>query len=279
VLPFLPGLELDAEDALAVPRTWVAAPLGALDVAAVLLPRLSNFTDLDPLVAEPGVHVRWVARAEELGRPDLVVLPGTRSTVSDLASLRERGLAEAIGALRDGPTPPLILGLCGGFQMLGRAIEDPQRIESTGAALGLGWLPVHTVFDPDKLTRLVHAVEIGSDERVTGYEIRHGRLRPQGEYRPWLVVDDEPVSASDATGTVLGTTVHGLFENDGFRTRFLADLAARRGRTWSPSGLSYAEVRQRQIDRVADACEQHLDVEAVWRLLESATFSRRAGGA
>ena len=100
VLPFLPGLDFDAEDGLAVARTWAAAPAGALDVAAVLLPRLSNFTDLDPLVAEPGVHVRWVAGPEELGRPDLVVLPGTRSTASDLASLRDRGLVAAIGALR-----------------------------------------------------------------------------------------------------------------------------------------------------------------------------------
>jgi adenosylcobyric acid synthase len=279
VLPFLSGLELDAEDAMAVPRTWAGAPPGALDVAAVLLPRLSNFTDLDPLVAEPGVHVRWVARAEELGRPDLVVLAGTRATVSDLASLHERGLVAAIASLRDDPSPPVILGLCGGFQMLGTSIDDPQHVESTGPAQGLGWLPVRTVFDPDKLTRLVSAVETGSAARVGGYEIRHGRMRPHGEYHPWLVVDDEPVSASDAAGTVRGTTVHGLFENDGFRARFLAELAARRERTWSPSDLSYVAVRERQIDRVADACEEHLDLEALWRLLESATFSPRAGGA
>jgi adenosylcobyric acid synthase len=279
VLPFLPGLELDAEDALAVPRIWAAAPPGALDVAAVLLPQMSNFTDLDPLVAEPGVHVRWVARAEELGRPDLVVLPGTRATASDLVSLHERGLVDAIGALRVGPSPPVILGLCGGFQMLGRALEDPQRVESAGPAEGLGWLPFRTVFDPDKLTRLVQAVETGSAARLAGYEIRHGRIRPEGEHHPWLAVDDEPVSASNAAGTVLGTTVHGLFENDGFRARFLGDLAIRRGRTWSPSGLSYAAQRQRQIDRVADACEEYLDLEALWRLLESATLSPRAAGA
>ena len=273
VLPFLPGLEFDAEDGLAVARTWAAAPAGALDVAAVLLPRLSNFTDLDPLVAEPGVHVRWVAGPDDLGQPDLVVLPGTRSTASDLASLHDRGLVTAIGALRAGPSPPVILGLCGGFQMLGRSIEDAQRVESTGPVAGLGWLPVRTVFDPDKVIRLVHAVDTASGAAVAGYEIRHGRIRAEREHRPWLASDGEPISAADADGVVLGTTVHGLFENDAFRTRFLADVAARRGRAWSPSGLSYAGARQRQIDRVADACEEHLDLEALWRLLEPATLS------
>ena len=175
VLPFLPGLELDAEDALAVPRTWVAAPSGALDVAAILLPRLSNFTDLDPLVAEPGVHLRWVGRAAELGQPDLVVLPGTRATVSDLASLHERGLVGAISALRDGPSPPVVLGLCGGFQMLGSAIEDPEGIESTGPAEGLGWLPVR------------HRVRLRQGDPAGGRgrdRIRRGRRRLRDQARP-----------------------------------------------------------------------------------------------
>jgi adenosylcobyric acid synthase len=277
VLPFLPGLEFDAEDGLAVARTWAAAPAGALDVAAVLLPRLSNFTDLDPLVAEPGVHVRWVAGPEDLGRPDLVVLPGTRSTVSDLASLHDRGLVRAMAALRDHPSPPVILGLCGGFQMLGTAIEDPPQVESPGPIEGLGWLPVRTVFGADKVTRLVDAIETESGAVVTGYEIRHGRIGAERDHRPWLELDDDLISAADAEGTVLGTTVHGIFENDDFRTRFLQRVAARRGRVWSPSGLSYAAARQRQIDRVADACEEYLDLGALWRLVESATFSRRGG--
>jgi adenosylcobyric acid synthase len=279
VLPFLSGLEFDAEDGLAVARTWATAPVGALDVAAVLLPRLSNFTDLDPLVAEPGVHVRWVAGPDDLGQPDLVVLPGTRSTASDLASLHERGLVEAIGALRRGPSPPVILGLCGGFQMLGSVIDDPQRVEAAGPVVGLGWLPVRTVFDADKLTRLVRAVHGASGALVAGYEIRHGRIVVEGEGRPWLATDGEPISAGDAEGGVLGTTLHGLFENDDFRARFLTDVARRRGRVWSPSGVSYAAARQRQIDRIADACEDHLDLAAIWRLLESATLSPRAAPA
>jgi adenosylcobyric acid synthase len=276
VLPFLDGLEFDAEDALVRFPTPTAAPVDALDVAALLVPRLSNFTDLDPLVAEPGVHVRWVARADELGHPDLVVLPGTRATVSDLDSLRARGLCDALEALRAGPDPPVILGICGGFQMLGGAIEDPGGVEAVAASAsvqGLGWLPLRTVFEAEKVTRLSSARD--NDGRpVGGYEIRHGRMAALGEHRPWLSLEDEGelVSASDAGGTVLGTTLHGLFENDGFRHRFLAELAGGRGRTWADSGLSFAAARQGQIDRIADACEEHLDLEALWRLVESAAL-------
>jgi adenosylcobyric acid synthase len=237
----------------------------------LLVPRLANFTDLDPLVAEPGVHVRWVARSEELGRPDLVVLPGTRSTVSDLASLHERGLIVALDALRASASPPVILGICGGFQMLGTSLEDPEGIES-GSSLGLGWLAVRTRFEAHKVTRLTTAVDVVSGETVRGYEIRHGQLiEERSDHRPWLrPAGGEVISARDASGNVRGTTLHGLFENDSFRVRFLADLAAQRGQEWHSSGERFDAARQRQIDRVADACEEHLDLDALWRLLEEA---------
>ncbi len=275
VLPFLDGLEFDAEDALVRSPAPTAAPADALDVAALLVPRLSNFTDLDPLVAEPGVHVRWVARGDELGHPDLVVVPGTRATVSDLDSLRRRGLCDALAALRAGADPPVILGICGGFQMLGVTIEDAGGVEAAVASPsvpGLGWLPVRTFFEAEKVTRLSRARD-HDGRRVGGYEIRHGRMTALGQHRPWLSLENDPdlVSASDAGGTVLGTTLHGLFEDDAFRHRFLAELAGRRGRTWAGSGVSFAAARQDQIDRVADACEEHLDLEALWRLVESAS--------
>jgi adenosylcobyric acid synthase len=275
VLPFLEGLEFDAEDSLARSRTAApSADRSALDVAVLLVPRLSNFTDLDPLVAEPGVHVRWVARADELGHPDLVVLPGTRATVSDLASLRQRGLCDAVEALRASADPPMILGICGGFQMLGMTIEDAGGVEAaadSASVSGLGWLPVRTVFEEDKWTRLTITVD-ANGRRVGGYEIRHGRMVAAGDHRAWLEPEDRDdlVSAGDAEGMVLGTTLHGLFEDDGFRHRFLAELAGRRGRTWAGSHVSFAAARQGQIDRIADACEEHLDLEALWRLVESA---------
>ena len=273
VLPHLGDLGLDAEDSLALAQPSglpAASPAAGLDVAAIRLPRLSNFTDLDPLVAEPGVRVRWVSQPGALGDPDLVVIGGTRATVADLHWLRDSGLAGALDALRRGASPPVILGICGGFQMMGERMDDPAGVETAEpACAGLGWLPVSTVFEEEKLTRLTGAAG-PSGERVRGYEIRHGRLSPESGFLPWLTPEtaDGEVGASDAAGQVLGTTLHGLFEEDAFRAWFLGYVATRRGATWRSSGVSYAAARERQIDRIADACEAHLDLDRLWHLVE-----------
>jgi adenosylcobyric acid synthase len=291
VLPHLGHLALDAEDSLALERPSGPPPLvtAGLDVAVLRLPRLANFTDLDPLVAEPGVSVRWVARHDDLGDPDLVIVPGTRSTIDDLSWLRATGLAAALDALRTTSSPPpVILGLCGGFQMMGERIDDPGAVESAQpSASGLGWLPVRTTFAAEKLTRLTAASVSGADDlSLDGYEIRHGLLAPAALYAPWFDADDDGtrqadgvISAVDPSGDVRGTTLHGLFENNAFRSWFLADVAARRGRAWEPSGLDYAAAREEQIDRVADACEEHLDLERIWRIVEAGTLSPRGGRA
>jgi len=274
VLPHLGDLGLDAEDSLALAQPSgppAAASAAGLDVAAIRLPRLSNFTDLDPLAAEPGVHVRWVAQPGALGDPDLVVIGGTRATVADLHWLRESGLAAALDALRRGASPPVILGICGGFQMMGRELRDPAGVESAEpAGAGLGWLPVDTDFEEEKLTRLTVTGGLGGMP-VRGYEIRHGRLSARPGFVPWLAPDgaDGPVGARDGDGALLGTTVHGLFEEDAFRASFLGDVAARRGAAWRPTGVSYAALRERQIDRIADACAAHLDLERLWALVEA----------
>jgi adenosylcobyric acid synthase len=273
VLPHLGALELDAEDSLALERQDGPPPLAAgLDVAAIRLPRLSNFTDLDPLVAEPGVHVRWVRHAGALGHPDLVVLGGTRATVADLQWLRQSGLASALHDLRAGPAPPVILGICGGLQMMGSQIDDPDAVESgERTSRGLGWLRLHTVFETDKVTRLVTTTATHGVP-VSGYEIRHGCLLPEFGRRRWFegLEHDAALSARDVDGNIVGTTLHGLFEDDEFRSWFLADLAARRGREWQPSGLAFAAARERQIDTIADACEESLDLTRLWQIVESA---------
>ena len=284
VLPHLGDLAVDAEDSLALSRpSGPPQARGGLDAAVVRLPRLANFTDLDPLVVEPGVQVRWVARPDELGDPDLVVIPGTRATVDDLRWLRSSGIADAIAARFASPSrPPVVLGICGGFQMMGERIDDPDGVESSEPEVsGLGWLPVHTVFEASKLTRLATVTTADPESfTVAGYEIRHGRLHPAPSFSAWFDDQhDDTVSARDESGLVLGTTLHGLFESDAFRSSFLASVAARRDRQWQPSGLEFAKVREDQIDRVADACEAHLDLEQMWRLVESGSFSSRAGRA
>ena len=282
VLPYVHDVALDAEDSLGLdgrrPVPAAASPSVAtaggppLDVAAVRFPRIANFTDLDALAVEPGLSVRLVDHPAALGDPDLVVLPGTKATVADLEWLRGRGLDRAVEEARRRGSA--VLGICGGYQMLGRVVVD--RVESDrGRVAGLGWLDVATFFGTSKVTRQRRGRALG--QRVTGYQIHHGRVTRGTGARPWVHLDDaygtEAEGAVDPSGTqvggpVMGTTLHGLFEEDGFRAAFLADVARRRGKDLPASGVSFATAREAQIDRLADLVESHLDLAAVEALVK-----------
>ena len=279
VLPYLHRLSLDAEDSLALGRCPTgdgedSSSSSSLDVAVVRLPRIANFTDFDALAVEPGVRVRLVDEPGGLGRPDLAVLPGTKATVSDLAWLRGRGLERALREAVGGGT--VLLGICGGYQMLGRRVVD--EVESgAGAVAGLGLLDVETTFASDKVTRQRRGSALG--QAVSGYEIHHGRVHRSGGRGGWIALDDaygaeeEGASSGGAPplpGAVLGTVLHGLFEEDGFRSSFLAGLARARGRRFQPAGVSFAAARQSQLDRLADLLEGHLDMGAVEALVREA---------
>ena len=271
VLPFVAGLDLDAEDSLALPDltatprapgSTTAGLLTAdpgLDVAVVRLPRISNFTDFDALGLEPAVSVRYVEHPAALGHPDLAVLPGSKATVSDLAWLRGRGFVDALR--RCG----CVLGICGGYQMLGRSIHDP--VESgQGHIEGLGWLDAATRFEATKITRQRRGTALG--HHVAGYQIHHGRtVATTG----WVRLDDtwgeELDGAASPDRRVLGTTLHGLFESDGFRAAFLAGVAARQGKVFTPAAVSFRAAREAQFDRLADLLEAHLDMAAVEALI------------
>jgi adenosylcobyric acid synthase len=271
-VPWIHGLGIDAEDSLALRAGFPdvrPALADSIDIAAIRFPTLSNFTDFDPLVIEPGVVVRWVRSPAELGHPDLVVLPGTKSTVADLAWLRERGLDRAIAARTDS----LVLGICGGYQMLGRTISDPGGIESTDKETdGLGWLDATTTFAADKVTR----ARLGScmGQRITGYQIHHGRVTAGETAGGWVVLDDQYAKADGAEGErdgavdlqvarVMGTTLHGLFESDGFRAAFLTEVGRRAGKTFVPAGLSFSGARRAQIDLIADTLQASLKMDAI----------------
>jgi adenosylcobyric acid synthase len=263
VLPFIHDVALDAEDSLALdgprPRTTAPAKGDPLDIAAIRFPRLSNFTDLDALAIEPGVSVRLVSDAGSLGDPDLVVLPGTKATVADLEWLRGRGLDRAVAA-----KGPLVLGVCGGYQMLGRRIVD--EVESgRGEVDGLGWLDVETVFGEEKVTRQRRGYAMG--QRVSGYEIHHGVTTRGPAAAGWVHLDDvhgcEGDGAVDPEANAVGTSLHGLFEEDGFRATFLTEVGRRREKTFVPAGASFAAAREAQFDRLADVIEANLDLEAV----------------
>jgi adenosylcobyric acid synthase len=258
VLPWLGGLELDAEDSLNVPaRTSAPPPVGEdiLRVSVARLPRLSNFTDLDALAAEPGVLVRYATRPEELADADLVVLPGTRSTVADLDWLRRFGLADAVErhAAAGGP----VLGICGGHQMLARTITD--EVESrAGTVPGLGLLPTDVRFAREKT--LGRPVGAALGQPVRGYEIHHGVVTVDGGVEPFL--------DGARSGSVFGTTWHGALENDGFRRAFLTEVARISGRRFAVApDTDFAAVREAHLDRLGDLIADHTDTDALWRLI------------
>jgi adenosylcobyric acid synthase len=254
VLPWAEGLELDVEDSLGLSVPVPAVPAMGRDVLRVSvlrLPRLSNWTDIDALRSEPGVLVRFATTPEELADADLVILPGTRQTVADLAWLRSRGLDQALAGERP------LLGICGGYQMLGSTIEDGVE-SSAGTVAGLGLLPVRTVFGHDKV--LTRAAGQWRGHRVdTAYEIHHGRL---------TVESGEGFLDGVRVGSVFGTVWHGALESDGFRRAFLAQVAELRGLDWEPGTEAFEAVRQRRLDVLGDLVADHLDTDAVVRLLE-----------
>jgi adenosylcobyric acid synthase len=271
VVPFLNRTWIDAEDAVATEDRYgpPAPPAGdaPLRIAVIRLPRISNFTDVDALALEPGVCVRFVSSPAALDDADLVIVPGTKATVADLAWLRARGLDEALARRAAARRP--VLGICGGYQMLGTVIHD--EIESrAGTVSGLGLLPVETRFAPAKTLRRPSGY--AGAVPVAGYEIHHGTVAVAGG-RPWFTSrpgDEATALDGCRAGAIAGTLWHGVFENDAFRQSFLAETAGLAGRAFAPAaGTGFAAARQAQFDALADAIGASLDTGALLRLIES----------
>ena len=271
-LPYLYDVWLDGEDALAI-SGWsggsspgvVSAVGTTLSVAVIRFPRVSNATDVDALAAEPGVVVNVTADPDVVARADLVVLPGSRATLSDLAWMRSRGLDSAVLSRAAAGRP--VLGICGGYQMLAESIDDPDGVEtpSAGAGAGLGLLPIRVRFEAAK--HLGRPTGRWRGNAVTAYEIHHGvasrTLDGLGR------CDPEPFLDGWQCGSVWGTTWHGALENDGFRRAFLTEVASQAGVRWraDPCAQGFATRRESMLDRLADAIEEHLDTGALGALV------------
>jgi adenosylcobyric acid synthase len=261
VVPWLPRAAwLPAEDAVDLDR--VHASDSSRVIAVPVLARIANFDDLDPLGMEPGVKLVFVRPGEVIpANADVVILPGSKSTIGDLAFLRAQGWDIDIKAhVRRGGH---VLGLCGGYQMLGQTIADPDGIEGPAATVdGLGLLDIATVMSADKSTRLVQGIHSVTGAPIEGYEIHLGRSEGRDCARPVVTIDGRPDGASTADGRVQGTYVHGLFTGDAFRKAWLANLGI-------TSTLAYEAQIESALDALADHLEVHLDIEAILNIARS----------
>jgi len=276
VIPYLHDIDIAEEDAVAL-DSWSGGRPGTIDIGVIRFPHISNFDDLDPLDREPGVSLRYISSASQLGHPDLIVLPGTKATIADLAWLRARGLAESIAsAARYGSA---LIGVCGGYQILGQRIIDLEGVESGEPSVrGLALLSASTEFEPAKTTTRVQSRVLydrgmfagAKGVRVSGYEIHMGRTYTS-ESVPFRLeggTGDRKASfdgAVSADGWMLGTYLHGLFANDDFRGVLLRNLARRKGVAIVPLGSN--GVKDQAYDRLASQVRAALDMRLVYGLL------------
>jgi adenosylcobyric acid synthase len=260
LVPYLADLRLPEEDAASLVERPSSAAF--IEVAVIRFPHLANFDEFGPLSDEPGVQLRFVARAEELRAPDLVILPGTKATIPDLLWLRQRGLGERVCWLARHDTP--VLGICGGYQMLGSAIHDPLGIESEQRfAEGLGLLPVETELSADKRLVNTHGRALGDGQgvwqvlgntSVEGYEIHVGRTRETAPHLRFLALEAGPDGSVSMDLPVAGTHLHGLLESRAPREALLTALAQARGFPWQPASGATDDA----YDRLADVLETAL---------------------
>jgi adenosylcobyric acid synthase len=273
VIPYFRDIRVQEEDGVALSDMPHGAGLddGCIDIAVLRLGHISNFTDFDPLAAEPGVRVRYIRGVEDFGEPDLAIIPGSKNTIGDLLELRESGLeGSLLGYYKKGGR---VAGICGGYQMLGRVIRDPHGVESdNGKVDGMGILDTDTTMSLDKVTSQVEAVSLGDGgELMAGYEIHMGRTTLGRSARPLFYINAKDGSdaagyedgASDPSGRAWGTYIHGIFENDAFRARLLSSL----GRASRVKTDSYLKLKEEGLDKLADHVEKNLDMPALLDLI------------
>ncbi|MGB3615361.1 MAG: cobyric acid synthase CobQ [Elainellaceae cyanobacterium] len=274
VLGVIPWIDqpFPAEDSLSLTNR-VASRGQDLTIGVVRLPRISNFTDFDPLDAEPSVYVRYIGLKDDLGYPDALIIPGSKTSIADLIALQRSGMAEAIqDYAAAGGT---IMGICGGFQIMGRMLADPEGVEGhEGRYRGLDLVPLKTVITGQKVARqrLVTSRFPQTGLPVAGYEIRQGRSQimpsemPEGDGESGFqaVFDDANLGIVDATQSVWGTYLHGIFDNGPWRRTWLNRLRKQRGLSSLPTGIpNYREQREVMLDGIADSVSAHLDLSPV----------------
>lgn len=282
VLPYLDHLDIDDEDSVSLEDKGCCVQ-GDLEIAILRLPKISNFTDFDALGGEPDVSVRYVREGDVLGQPDLIILPGSKNTIEDLIYLKEQGYAAEISRLVAQGVP--LIGICGGYQMLGQVIHDPECTESLyGSVDGLGLLPTETVFVKDKVTHQVKAKTaelkfLGIHQEftdLTGYEIHMGRTTFKGKVHQPFVIEqrsDENVRELDGAvrsdGLVMGTYIHGIFDHNEYRRALLNALRQKKGLESMAVVYNRKQAKEAAYDRLAHMTRENLDLDKLYEIMKN----------
>lgn len=284
VIPYFRNIYVQEEDSVNLESLSPSSsgPLSSdenkIKIALLYLPHISNFTDFDPLEREEDVELSYVRQGERIGNADIIIIPGSKSTISDLAYLKEAGYADEISNhVEKGGR---LIGICGGYQMLGKSISDPFKVESGGELEGLGLLDIETVLKESKETHQVVVVQLGRENIIKGYEIHMGESSYLKEASPLLEIITRGGSnvkvgdgARSSSGRIWGTYIHGIFDNDDFRKSVLAEVRKEKGVITGDNSPSYADLKEEGYRQLAELVRSNLDMEAVCRIagLDSAT--------
>lgn len=260
VVPYITDIHIDEEDSMDLAAKSFAAGNDTVNIAVVLLKHISNYTDFNALEYDTRTHLYYTDKADEIAKADIIILPGTKSTISDLNDLRHNGCAKAIvQAHRQGKT---IVGICGGYQMMGLHIEDPHHTEGpTDHMPGLGLLPVTTTIGREKITR-----QVTFNNNMHGYEIHMGTTILHDGAQPLNVMADGRQEGCMTGPRCMGTYIHGILDNPAFVDQLLAPFA-HRNKTADQAPQSYESFRQEQYDKLADHIRQHVDIEQLYHIM------------
>lgn len=278
VAPYL-QIEVEDEDSL-TERFDSHREVGVIDIAVIRLPRISNFTDFNPFESMPGVSLRYVKKVSELKNPDMICIPGTKNTMEDLQWMRESGMEAAV--LKQAAEGKVIFGICGGYQMLGETLSDPEGVEAGGSMKGMGLLPMDTVFASEKTRTRVSGVfqNVSGDLQelsgtvLEGYEIHMGVSTLREGSRTLTMIQDHAATTEQKNDgayckNVYGTYVHGVFDKEEVAKAVVAALGRKKGiNTDEITGVDFQEFKETQYDILADALREHLDMKKIYQILE-----------